>query len=602
MQKKRSKKNSRPENQSAPWCEKHHRALLLSILVLALAVRIAGLLALKESIYFKFLLWDERVYHTWAEKIIAGTAGSTVYEFAPLPAYLMALVYRIAGSTDIILIRGMNILVGTLTCFIIYRIGRELTGNRTIGLVSCLVAALYKPFIFYSAVPLKTALAVFLFSLMALLFIRLLRTWSRPSCAWLGLVFGLLVTVQSQAVILLPVLPLLLAWQGPGKNREKIMPMIALYGCGFLLAVTPFVARNYLVAGKIALTRAQTGFNLYNANNLDGRPAPFATTSPFEEGTQYTIEASRRVGRKLEPGEASSYWTWEVIRAAADDPAGFMKKISVKTLVLLNAFERGNNYHIGFMGRHVPFFSLPFFSLWFILPLGIAGIVSGCRSGPAASTARGLAAILLAYGSTMIIFLCSTEYRLPLLTVLIPFAVFFLHSLHGMVRTDKRKQAMNLFGVAVFFAVVEFLPVPPTGDLTAFYNTHAIALKDAGRLDEAMEYWKTSSTMQGIFSDFANLSLAGKYLSRKDIDQAQASLAKISDDSIAAAYKYDLQGDILLYGKNIDAAVGSYEKSLSINSGQRVPQIKLARIFERIDPARGEKEKKKLEYISSFYN
>ena len=142
--------------------------LLSAILLLALILRIVALLSLKESIYFDYLLWDERLYHNWAMKIAKGTFhSSSVYEMAPLPAYLMAFIYRIF-SPDILYIRILHIIFGVLTCFLIYLIGKEMA-DRTVGLIACLIACLYKPFIFYSIVPLKTALSVFLFALMCYL-------------------------------------------------------------------------------------------------------------------------------------------------------------------------------------------------------------------------------------------------------------------------------------------------------------------------------------------------------------------------------------------------------------------------------------------------
>ncbi|HUU41513.1 MAG TPA: hypothetical protein VMW42_11280, partial [Desulfatiglandales bacterium] len=49
--------------------ERYFYLAISSILFLALILRIVALLYLKKSIYFDFLLWDERFYHTWAMKI-----------------------------------------------------------------------------------------------------------------------------------------------------------------------------------------------------------------------------------------------------------------------------------------------------------------------------------------------------------------------------------------------------------------------------------------------------------------------------------------------------------------------------------------------------
>jgi len=56
----------------------------------------------------------------------------------------------------------------------VYLLGSAIADRRT-GLLACLIAALYKPFIFYSIVPLKETLAVSLFALACYLAIMALK-------------------------------------------------------------------------------------------------------------------------------------------------------------------------------------------------------------------------------------------------------------------------------------------------------------------------------------------------------------------------------------------------------------------------------------------
>ena len=107
------------ENQSSPktgftrklfdLSNRYNYLLLLAILLLALLIRISALLDLSKSIYFDFLLWDEKIYHDWAVKIANGDLKSlSISGFAPLPAYIMAFVYKIF-SQDILYVRFLNI-------------------------------------------------------------------------------------------------------------------------------------------------------------------------------------------------------------------------------------------------------------------------------------------------------------------------------------------------------------------------------------------------------------------------------------------------------------------------------------------------------------
>ncbi len=358
--------------------------------------------------------------------------------------------------------------------------------------------------------------------------------------------------------------------------------------------------RNYHVAGELALTTSQKGFNLYQANRPGSRgPVPFATTSPFEQGIQFTIEASRRLGEKLSPKEASSYWTHETKKIAIQDPVGFMWNLARKTLYFFQQFQLTDHYNIDFMSQFVLFFRIPFFTFNLILPFGMAGMaVNLFRSRK--SLVSGL--IFSSYASTLIIFFTVTRYRLPLLIILIVFAVMGMADLLSYARKKQLSQIGVYSAILVAFIVIESLPTRRQGDVTAYLNTHAIILNSKGLGGEAVEYWKKSSEMKGQYSAFANLSLAGKYAGREDIERADYYLTRIHDDSFAAAQKYSLIGDIMIREKRIKDAISAYEKSLQINSGQRGVRQRLVKIFSKIDKRRAVAEYEKLRYVSSFYD
>jgi hypothetical protein len=578
--------------------------ILVGILAVALAVRIVALLSLAKTPYFDVPLMDEAVYHRWASQIANGTyKSSSPYQFAPLPAYVMALVYKML-SPNLLYVRILNILFGVVTCYFVYLIGREMA-DRRIGLVACLVAALYKPFIFYSIVPLNTSLSIVLFAASTYFFLTVLRKPSFMNTLLTGVVIGLLLNVRPNAIVLIPLMPFMILWsqhrEQPPVQRVAITLMIYALGVG--LAAAPFALRNYKVSGEFVLTTSHSGYNLYLGNNPDNpdpyyRPVPFASSNPYEQGVQFTIEASRRTARTLSPGEASSYWTRQVAKAAWTQPAAFLRKIWQKTLVLFNRFEAGDHYDIDFISQFAGFFRFPFLTLSVILPLGMAGMATTVwKSKPALCGS----ALFMAYAATLVLFFTNDRYRLPLLVLLIPFAVIGIGNLRSYIK-QRRFRTIGIYSVIVIlFLVVEHLPVQATDDVTAYYNTHGLILDQTGFENEAMTYWETSSTMNKPFSAFANLSLAQKYLSRKDFQRASAFLDKIPDRSFAAAKKYALIGDSLLEQGQTSEAVAAYERSLAINSGQIRPRRKLVEILSKIDIERASQESKVLNHISSFY-
>lgn len=610
--------------------ERHFPAFLAGILFLAFLLRMAALKDLSESIYFDYLLWDERLYHELAKKIADGSFTSrAVYEFSPLFAYISAGIYRLFEPV-VFYIRIMNVVFGIFTCWMACLIGSAIADRRT-GLLACLVAAIYKPFIFYSIVPLKETLAVALFALACYLSVIYLKRENpdgipplpvgpgsrifflfrkqRSACiaASLGLASGLLINVRPNTVILLPLFSLLIfLWYGKknGTPLKKSLIGLMLYIMGLFLAVSPFVIRNIRVAGEFALTTSQTGFNLYLGNNQKNpdpyyRPVSFASSSPFTQGIHFTIEASRREGRKLSPGEASSYWSREVIQSAQAQPADFTWKLAQKALVLFNRFEACDHYDIDFISRFVPFFKFPLVNFWLILPLGIAGLMlRGARN----DWGRMLLIILFFYALTLIIFYTNGRYRLLIPVILIPFAALEVIEILESLREKKYRKTLLSGGIIAIFLVIGFMPVRATNDKTAYYNTHAIILNSNGYTDEAIRYWKASSEMNKPFSAFANLSLAMISFQSGSIREVSFYLEKIPDDSFAAATKYELTGDLMIRQKEVEKAIAAYERSLAINSGQRAPRMKLVRIFKLLDPPRAIEEEKALSYINSFYD
>jgi 4-amino-4-deoxy-L-arabinose transferase-like glycosyltransferase len=502
---------TRISTETLSWIKKHPYRLLLAILALALLLRILALLGLKGGIYYDYLLWDERLYHLWATHIASGTFKSTSsFEFPPFPAYLFAIIYKIF-EPNASYIRILNLALGVLTCYFMFLVGKEMSDQRA-GLLSALIAALYQPFIFYSIVPLKTSLAVFLFAACSYLFLISLRKPSLLYCFLLGIGSGFLINTRPNYLAVVPFLFLVILW----KTRSSIRGLFKyplLFFAGSLLAVSPFTIKNYLSTGRVTFLVSELGYNLYIGNNPGNpspyyRPVPFAEPSPFVQGIQFQIEASRRAGMKLSSEESSAYWTREVVHIALAEPASFAAKLAQKTLAVFNQFEAGDHYHIGFLSDYVRFFKWPFLTFCLIVPLGIAGMASNFRGSAAL---KALTVVFALYSLSLVLTYTSTRIRLPLLTILIPFSALGVLQFISWCKERNLKRIFAYTIAVCLFAIIQFIPLSGTGELSAYYNTHAIILESRGSSNEAVGYWEKSGEMNQIYSVFADLSLASKY-------------------------------------------------------------------------------------------
>lgn len=582
----------------ARFWERRPRQTLWALLALALALRVAALLSLRESVYFEFLILDEDLYHEFATRLAEG-AGRT----SDVYLNLWALVYRLFGAESVY-VRILNIACGTLTCLALYGIGRELSG-RNVGLLACLAGAVYEPFVFYSIVPLKTIFATLFFGTAAYFFIATLnrRTWARILLA--GMSLAILIETRANCIFLLPFTFLWLAVASWREASAKICAGVALvFALGYSLPGWTLDVVNSSRPESSAPGSPEAGLNFYLGNNLDNPypfylPAQFASPIPYMQGIHFSIEASRREGRRFTTRESTSYWIRQVIHSFVERPAAFTWRLLQKAIVSVHSFELGDHYHIGFTSQFVPFFRLPLPPLWLMLPLGFAGMALGIARG--SRRAVPLAGFFLLYAVTLIIFFTNTRYRLPSLAALIPFAALGIHLVLPLARS-RNLRAVGLYaGVALFFGVVGFLPIRGLGDMTAYLNIHAIVLHSTGHEEEALDYWQESADRGGVYSSFANLALAGQNLA-EDPRASLEYLKKMPDDSPAAALKYAMIGDIFYLGRDGRRAVAAYRKSLSINYAQRKIREKIIQILERSDPQGARDMRRELAYVSGFYS
>lgn len=569
-----------------------------------MVLRLLALASLRHTVYFDYPLLDERIYHTWATALADGTyRADAVYEFPPLPAYVMAAVYEVF-SPDLVYIRYLNIALGVLTCFLTFRLGERL-GDRRTGLIAGLGAAVYEPFLLESVVPMKTALLLALFAWGLWLMILEIERPAWHRALLLGIAAALMLNTAGHALTLIPVFAAAVAFAGNGGQRSwrRAGSGLLAYGAGLLLVVAPVAVRNHRVGGELVLTTSQGGFNLYLGNRLDNPepyyvPVPFASASPFEQGIQFTIEASRRAGRRLTAGEASDFWQAETVKLAGEQPAAMARKLGLKVLALFSAYERGDHYGIGFLGRFARFFAFPFPGWGLLFPLGAAGLVA--KAGRS-RLALWTAAAACAYGVTLVVFFTNTRYRVPLALPLILLTALGLQELFRAVKERASRRIAAWLAVGLGAAVLAHLPIPGAGDQTAYYNTHALILDSRGQQDAAIRYWQEASRARGTFSPFADLSLAGKWLGRRDFGRGLRALERIGDSSFAASFKHEIRGDVLVLQGDPARAAAAYERSIAINGGRVRPREKLVWLLGSLDPERVAKERERLDFVKSFY-
>ena len=197
------------------------------------------------------LFGDAVTYHEWAQTIANGTGWVKVphaelglfhvkpepsAEHPPLFSLVLAGFWKLGVHTY----TAQKLVVcffGATTVAFAGLAGREAAGERA-GLIAASIAAVY-PFLWVADGSLLAESFYAAFMAAALwLALRFIRTRSLADAAWLGLAAGAAALSRGEAILLVPLLFLPLAW------RERSLKAAAVMLAGFALVVGPWTARN----------------------------------------------------------------------------------------------------------------------------------------------------------------------------------------------------------------------------------------------------------------------------------------------------------------------------------------------------------------------
>jgi tetratricopeptide (TPR) repeat protein len=532
---------------------------LAVVFAAALAVRLLHLWQMRDAPVFSVLMGDGRSYDEWARRIAAGDwFGTEVFYQAPLYPYFLGAVYTLLGR-DLFVVRVCQALVGALSCVMLSLAAARMISRRA-GLLAGLGLALYAPAVFFDALIQKTVLDVFFLCLAMLILSRVAGSPHRiGDWVCLGLALGCLSLTRENALVFVAVT---LAWiafrrvpahgghagaeapalRGDGVHaeaeasalrgedvertlqrarvtasardraghafrRQRAIEAGALL-LGAAIVLLPVAARNYAVGGGFYVTTSQFGPNFYIGNNprADGtymslRPGRGAPEYERQDATQL---AEHALGRRLTPSEVSTYWSSRAWDFIVSQPGTWMRILLRKAVLLWNADEMLDTES---QESHAEGSILLRVGGWFghfglLVPLALFGIV-------ATWTDRGrlwvFYAMIVAYAASVMAFYVFARYRFPLVPLLMLFASAGLCALPDLIRADPPSRravlAASLAGVAIFVN----WPVLSRETMRAVTeNNLAVALQEAGRLDEAIGHYERAAALRPDYAPAYN--------------------------------------------------------------------------------------------------
>jgi 4-amino-4-deoxy-L-arabinose transferase-like glycosyltransferase len=198
------------------------------------------------------LFGDAVTYHEWARTIADGTGWVKVphpelgllhvrpdpsAEHPPLFSLVLAGFWKLGVHTYTAQ-KLVVCFIGASTVAFTGLAGREAGGER-VGLIAAAIAAIY-PFLWVAdgALLAESLYAAFMAASLWLA-LRFLRTRTVADAAWLGLAVGAGALARGEAVLLVPLLLLPLAWRARPVKAGVVML------AGFALVVAPWTVRNF---------------------------------------------------------------------------------------------------------------------------------------------------------------------------------------------------------------------------------------------------------------------------------------------------------------------------------------------------------------------
>lgn len=257
-----------------------------------------------------------------ADRPAGGGPGPTARR-PPLYPVFLSLFYRAFGHNYLAVLIAQAIL-GTLVCYLIYALAMAAFGRRLAAQVALGLAAIYPPFVKYCA-GLLTETIFLLLTVAAFLAAHAVVTRGRLCASVLAGVLGGLATLcRPTAMFFLPLHGVFLLWalKGPAPARRWISHMLA-YAVAFMLVLSPWWIRNYIVFDAFIPGFTSAGYNLFMGTYPPSRGLANVDPGLYPEDLKRALEGKGEV-------ETDAVFRRAAFKNVTEHPLEYAKLVSMK--------------------------------------------------------------------------------------------------------------------------------------------------------------------------------------------------------------------------------------------------------------------------------
>lgn len=252
------------------------RGLVIVILMLSVALRVAAALYFGNEVRADPGVWDQLSYAALARRLVDGhgfsfsvdswpltRAGEPTAHWSFLYTGYLAATLRLFGPYPVIARLIQAVLVGILLPLGLYHLGRRTLGER-VGLWAAGLAAVYIYFIYYSAVLMTEMFTIVAVVWGLILWIDVAERPTWPRWAALGVLIAVAALLRQVTLLVVPVLALWVIWR---RREGRTLGGLSAAALVALVLILPVTARNYQAFHRFVLINTNAGYAFYWANH-----------------------------------------------------------------------------------------------------------------------------------------------------------------------------------------------------------------------------------------------------------------------------------------------------------------------------------------------
>jgi len=331
------------------------------------------------------------------------------------PLFLSGLYFLFGHSY--LAVRIIQSIIGGLICVVIYFIGKK-TINKNVGFIAATISVFYPFFIYYTGYLLVETLFTFLLAVAVFWLIVSVQKPDWRNLALSGIFTGLAALCKPTAFAFLPfsVLGFLVIL---GIRKISTYRNIGIFLLFFIITLSPWVIRNYIVFQRIIPAATQLGKTLLDGSLL------------FEAQHQWRMEEEQQTnpillkGKELHEIEKNDYYTKEALNFIRRNPKYMMKLAIWKFLKFWRLYPHTKTIY-AYEHSKVLLVLFSLLSYGILLPFSILGIIFSIKNWKQFTFFYGL---IGSFTMIHLIFWSQIRYRLPIMPYIIVFAAFSLNSI-----------------------------------------------------------------------------------------------------------------------------------------------------------------------------